>query len=70
VALFRTEEVVVTNTIPLREDQRSKKITSLSVAPLLAEADAFAHRHGLSRSDLFARSLRIVFAAAGLLSPP
>jgi hypothetical protein len=37
--------------------------------PLLAEADAFARRHGLSRSDLFARSLRIVFAAAGLLSP-
>jgi ribose-phosphate pyrophosphokinase len=32
------EEVVVTNTIPLREDQQSKKITVLSVAPLLAEA--------------------------------
>ena len=32
-------------------------------------ADAFARRHGLSRSDLFARGLRIVFAAAGLLSP-
>jgi ribose-phosphate pyrophosphokinase len=32
------EEVVVTNTLPLREDQRSKKITVLSVAPLLAEA--------------------------------
>jgi len=32
------EEVVVTNTIPLREDQQSKKITVLSVGPLLAEA--------------------------------
>jgi ribose-phosphate pyrophosphokinase len=32
------EEVVVTNTLPLREDQRSTKITVLSVAPLLAEA--------------------------------
>ncbi|MBI4586367.1 MAG: hypothetical protein HY717_20350 [Planctomycetes bacterium] len=42
----------------------------LTIQPtLLAEADAFARRHGLSRSDLFARGLRIVFAAAGLISP-
>ncbi|HWU37147.1 MAG TPA: ribose-phosphate pyrophosphokinase, partial [Candidatus Acidoferrum sp.] len=32
------EEVVVTNTIPLREEPPCKKITVLSVAPLLAEA--------------------------------
>ncbi len=32
------EEVVVTNTIPLPEDSQRKKITVLSVAPLLAEA--------------------------------
>jgi hypothetical protein len=37
--------------------------------PLLAEADAFARSHGLSRSELFARGLRVVFAASGLVSP-
>jgi ribose-phosphate pyrophosphokinase len=30
--------VVVTNTIPLQDDQTCKKITVLSVAPLLGEA--------------------------------
>ncbi|MBI4574104.1 MAG: ribose-phosphate pyrophosphokinase [candidate division NC10 bacterium] len=46
------EEVVVTNTIPLREDQQSKKITVLSVAPLLAEAIHRIHSE-TSVSSLF-----------------
>jgi ribose-phosphate pyrophosphokinase len=46
------EEVVVTNTIPLREDQQSKKITVLSVAPLLAEAIQRIHSE-TSVSSLF-----------------
>jgi ribose-phosphate pyrophosphokinase len=46
------EEVVVTNTIPLREDQQSKKITVLSVAPLLAEAIQRIHTE-TSVSSLF-----------------
>ncbi|MEK7220857.1 MAG: ribose-phosphate pyrophosphokinase, partial [candidate division NC10 bacterium] len=46
------EEVVVTNTIPLREDQQSKKITALSVAPLLAEAIHRIHTE-TSVSSLF-----------------
>lgn len=45
-------EVVVTNTIPLREDQQSKKITVLSVAPLLAEAIHRIHTE-TSVSSLF-----------------
>jgi ribose-phosphate pyrophosphokinase len=45
-------EVVVTNTIPLREDQQSKKITVLSVAPLLAEAIQRIHTE-TSVSSLF-----------------
>jgi len=49
--------------------QKAMRVLLTIQPPLLAEADAFARRHGLSRSDLFARSLRIVFAAAGLLSP-
>jgi len=46
------EEVVVTNTIPLREDQQSKKITVLTVAPLLAEAIHRIHTE-TSVSSLF-----------------
>jgi ribose-phosphate pyrophosphokinase len=46
------EEVVFTNTIPLREDQQSKKITVLSVAPLLAEAIQRIHTE-TSVSSLF-----------------
>jgi ribose-phosphate pyrophosphokinase len=46
------EEVVVTNTIPLPEDPQSKKITVLSVAPLLAEAIHRIHTE-TSVSSLF-----------------
>ncbi len=46
------EEVVVTNTIPLREEQQSKKITVLSVAPLLSEAIHRIHSE-TSVSSLF-----------------
>ena len=46
------EEVVVTNTIPLREKQQGKKITVLSVAPLLAEAIHRIHTE-TSVSSLF-----------------
>ena len=49
--------------------QKAVRVLLTIQPPLLAEADAFARRHGLSRSELFARGLRIVFAAAGLLSP-
>ena len=38
------EEVVVTNTIPLPEDRVSKKLTVLSVAPLLGEAISSIHK--------------------------
>jgi ribose-phosphate pyrophosphokinase len=46
------EEVVVTNTIPLREEQQSKKITVLSVASLLGEAIRRIHTES-SVSSLF-----------------
>ena len=46
------EEVVVTNTIPLRDDQTCKKITVLSVAPLLGEAIRRIHTE-TSVSSLF-----------------
>ncbi len=46
------EEVVVTNTIPLREERTSKKITVLSVAPLLGEAIRRIHTE-TSVSSLF-----------------
>ena len=47
------EEVVVTNTIPLPEDRTSKKLTVLSVAPLLGEAINRIHKEE-SVSRLFA----------------
>ncbi|HWU40117.1 MAG TPA: ribose-phosphate pyrophosphokinase [Candidatus Acidoferrum sp.] len=46
------EEVVVTNTIPLWENRQGKKITVLSVAPLLAEAIHRIHTE-TSVSSLF-----------------
>ena len=46
------EEVVVTNTIPLDERRSSKKLTVLSVAPLLGEAIDRIHRE-TSVSSLF-----------------
>jgi ribose-phosphate pyrophosphokinase len=46
------EEVVVTNSIPLRKEQASKKITVLSVAPLLGEAIRRIHTE-TSVSSLF-----------------
>ena len=46
------EEVVVTNTIPLREGQTCKKVTVLSVAPLLGEAIRRIHTE-TSVSSLF-----------------
>lgn len=46
------EEVVVTNTVPLDERRSSKKLTLLSVAPLLAEAIDRIHRE-TSVSSLF-----------------
>lgn len=46
------EEVVVTNTIPLTENQKSGKITVLSVAPLLADAIQRIHADR-SVSELF-----------------
>jgi ribose-phosphate pyrophosphokinase len=46
------EEVVVTNTIPLDERRSSKKITVLSVAPLLGEAIDRIHKEA-SVSSLF-----------------
>ncbi|MFQ5658486.1 MAG: phosphoribosylpyrophosphate synthetase, partial [Candidatus Methylomirabilales bacterium] len=46
------EEVVVTNTVPLDERCSSKKLTVLSVAPLLGEAIDRIHRE-TSVSSLF-----------------
>jgi ribose-phosphate pyrophosphokinase len=46
------EEIVVTNTIPLDERRSSKKLTLLSVAPLLGEAIDRIHRE-TSVSSLF-----------------
>jgi len=46
------EEVVVTNTIPLRDERACKKITVLSVAPLLGEAIRRIHTE-TSVSSLF-----------------
>jgi len=38
------EELIITNTIPLTEEKKSKKVRVLSVAPLLAEAIKRIHR--------------------------
>ncbi len=46
------EEVIVTNTIPLPESNQSKKLTVLSVAPLLGEAISRIHKEE-SVSSLF-----------------
>jgi asparagine synthetase B (glutamine-hydrolysing) len=55
IARSDLEEVVVTNTIPLKASARSnEKITQLSVAPLLAEAIKRVH-YKQSVSDLFKR---------------
>ena len=46
------DKVVVTDTVPLREDQQSEKVEVISVAPLFAEAIARIH-DGRSVSKLF-----------------
>ena len=51
------EGVVVTDTIPLTEDQRSDRIAVLTVAPLLGEAIKRIHRNE-SVSGLFRRDVR------------
>ncbi|HHY21117.1 MAG TPA: ribose-phosphate diphosphokinase [Bacilli bacterium] len=48
----KIKELVVTNTIPLSEDKKSPKTTSLSVGPLIAEAIIRVHEH-MSVSTLF-----------------
>ncbi|WP_308419956.1 ribose-phosphate diphosphokinase [Alkalicoccobacillus porphyridii] len=48
----KIKELVVTNTIALKEEQQIDKISSLSVAPLLAEAIIRVHEHS-SVSTLF-----------------
>jgi ribose-phosphate pyrophosphokinase len=53
IARSQLEEVVVTNTIPLKASARAcEKITALTVAPLLAQAISRVH-HRQSVSDLF-----------------
>ena len=55
IARSQLEEVVVTNTIPLKASARTnEKIVSLSVAPLLAQAISRVH-HRQSVSALFKR---------------
>jgi len=49
-----------------REGARRTKVIALPVdRATLREADAFARRHGLTRSQLFARGVRAVMVAAG-----
>ena len=56
IARSQLEEVVVTNTIPLKPSARTnEKIVQLSVAPLLAEAIKRVH-YRQSISDLFKAS--------------
>ena len=49
------KELIVSNTIPLSNNKKIKKITQLSVAPLLADAIARIH-YNASVSELFRRS--------------
>ena len=49
------KELIVSNTIPLSTNKKIKKITQLSVAPLLADAIARIH-YNASVSELFRRS--------------
>ncbi len=49
------KELIVSNTIPLSDNKKIKKITQLSVAPLLADAIARIH-YNASVSELFKRS--------------
>ncbi len=49
------KELIVSNTIPLAQEKKIKKITQLSVAPLLADAIARIH-YNVSVSELFRRS--------------
>jgi len=49
------KEVIVSNSIPLSKEKQIKKITQLSVAPLLADAIARIH-YNVSVSELFKRS--------------
>jgi len=49
------KELIVSNTIPLSHEKKIKKITQLSVAPLLADAIARIH-YNVSVSELFRRS--------------
>jgi ribose-phosphate pyrophosphokinase len=48
----KIKELVITNTIPLKEEKRIEKVTQLSVAPLLSEAIIRVHEK-LSVSKLF-----------------
>jgi len=49
------KELIVSNTIPLSSEKKIKKITQLSVAPLLADAISRIH-YNASVSELFRRS--------------
>lgn len=49
------KELIVSNSIPLSNEKKIKKITQLSVAPLLADAIARIH-YNVSVSELFKRS--------------
>ncbi len=49
------KELIVSNTIPLSSEKKIKKITQLSIAPLLADAIARIH-YNASVSELFKRS--------------
>ena len=70
IARSQLEEVVVTNTIPLKASARTnEKIVSLSVAPLLAQAISRVH-HRQSVSDLFKREKGAQAAVAAQAAAP
>ena len=50
------EKVIVTDTVPLRDDQQSEKVEVISVAPLFAEAISCIHE-GRSVSRLFEKDV-------------